>query len=309
MSIFRLGILEVRRTTSLIGELIALTTEQEETLTTLGKEGHRLYKARRIYDEATLELCRKVDMTMQQIREKKGELEEALEVGFGPVDPGAAGTAKKVFFHQMSKREIEHHERLLREDYDELGNRVVWLSQNDPRSLTPRIVRMCTTLARLKRDIDWRWEELQERTRNEQKGPMFLFVLNMFIINFFRFSNYTWFRHWVRKMEFFQEQFMERIHKQTEEEIGAPEPPPAPPSAEPEEAKAGEGTGWHRPGLKLPDYHGAPADTKGGFFGPREGEAVEEAAPPPPLPRPPMRRPIKPTDAPTSGADEPPGPP
>jgi len=293
MGIFRLGMSEISRTTSLIGELIALTTEQEETLTYLGEEAYKLYRARKIYDEVTLELCRKIDSTHQLIDDKKRELEDALDEGFGNTDKGARESAKKLARSTLIKRELAGYERMLKDDLDELGNRVVWMAKNDPRSLTKRTLRLVGNLDKLKRDIDWRWDELQERTRNEQKGPVFILVLNMFIVNFFRFTNHTWFRNWLRKMEFFQDKFMEKIHREnqanlklTDEEVAAlqnpapsTEAPPTPAEASPdpfkpriaapeEEAARPDPFKGHAGLRKVTPHHGTPADGAGGFFAP-----------------------------------------
>lgn len=335
MGFFRSGFEEVARTTNLIGELIALITEQEETLTYIGKEGYGLYRKSRIYDEVTLELCRKIDGTLKLIEEKKNELEDAIEESLGPASADTVkGKAKRHAAEYILKNQLEQHKKMLKDDYDELGNRMIWLTTNDQRCITPRIVKLVGALQKLKRDIDWRWDELQERTRNEHKGPMFILVLNMFIVNFFRFTNHTWFRNWVRKAGYFQDRFMERIHKQVQVDMTVPddEPEPAPatepaaavaprespdpfrppasrmPASEitgmpdtpaPTPAPHGPGLaappvrphrpgldarpgldsppGWSRPGAKAPDYHGAPADSSGGAFGPRP--RPEEAVP------------------------------
>lgn len=241
MGFFQSSFQEVGRTTHLIGELIALTTEQEEVLAYIGKAGHDLYKRNKIYDEPTLELCRKVDATLRLIEERKHELEDALEQSFGaPTDKDAVesvkGKAKRSAVEYMLKSQLDQHKKMLRDDYDEVGHRMVWLTTNDPRSVTPRIARQVSFLAKLKRDIDWRWDELQERTRNERKGPMFILVLNMFIVNFFRFTNHTWFRNWIRNFDYFQDKFMQRIHKEVQADLKLTEQEPGAPHSAPQES-------------------------------------------------------------------------
>jgi hypothetical protein len=216
------GILDVSRTTTLIGELIALITEQEETMTLLGKEGYSYYQAGLFYDDPTLELCRRLDGQLQQVKRSKNEMQAELEDAFAEDDgPKIVTKAKRGLAGYFVKRDISAQERALRENYDELANRIVYLSTHDPRCLNTCMVKMCATLNRLDTEVDKRWKELQSRNKSERHGTIFILVLNQFIVNLFRFSNHTWFRHWVMRMKYFQEKFQDRIHEQVKKDLEA----------------------------------------------------------------------------------------
>jgi hypothetical protein len=282
-----LSLAELRRTTDLIGELIALTVEQEQTLTWIGREGYALYKANRIYDETTLELCRKVESTHRMIEEQRQGLRGSLEREIGPRGRGGAeDTARQMAVDHLVRRETQSLHKMLREDHDELGRRLLFTTANRQGTLTPRLLRLCARHKHLSGDIDRLWAELQERTRQKRGGPSFILILNMFVVNLFRFANYTWFREWVQKLDYYREgRFEHKVH----EKYGRAE----------EETAEAEVPG---PAGAPADHHGAPADRPGGFFRPyaAEGDEPEPAAP---RPAPEGAR----TDSPGAPADRPGG--
>lgn len=234
MSTGRPKMLDMARTTTIIGELISLSSEQEELMMTLGKEGFSYYQAGLFYDEITLDICRRVDGAVSEIGRSKKELEEALEENhfLGGEQRGIFTRARKYVLGTLLRRETSHHERALGGHYDELARHIVGLAYNNPRALSAKMLRICKTLSRIKNDIDLHWAELEERTRSERKGPMFILVLNMFIVNFFRFSNSTWFRHWIAHLNSFQNRIGERIHREVVHDL-AMEDPAASPQSEP----------------------------------------------------------------------------
>jgi hypothetical protein len=222
--------LDMTRTTTIIGELIQLTTEQEDITTMLGKEGYAYYKAGLFYDEITLDMCRRVEGALKEVERSKKDLEEGMEENLllGGDSSGPFTRLRRTFLSSMLRRETAAHERALREHYDELAGRIQGIANNDPRALSAKMLKMVMALRRIKTDIDARWAELETRVKNERKGPMFFLILNMFVVNFFKFSNQQWFRHWIARFESFRSEIGERIHKEVVHDLAVEEEPARP---------------------------------------------------------------------------------
>ncbi|NDD31448.1 MAG: hypothetical protein EB084_24620 [Proteobacteria bacterium] len=217
----RPAVLDMTRTTTIIGELIQLITELEDLTTSLGKEGYSYYKAGLFYDDITLDTCRRVEGALQSYDKGQRELSDGLDDSLFLKDeePGPFTKLRKMFTGQLLRRELGAYERTLNEAYAELASRIRGVANTDPRSLSAKMLRICSTIKRLESEVDHRWEELEVRTKNERKGPMFILVLNMFVINFFKFSNQQWFRHWIAHLKAFQEKVGDRIHREVEHDL------------------------------------------------------------------------------------------
>ena len=217
----RPAVLDMTRTTTIIGELIQLITEIEDLTTSLGKEGYSYYKAGLFYDDITLDTCRRVEGALQSYDKGQRELSDGLDDSLFLKDeePGPFTKLRKMFTGQLLRRELGAYERTLNEAYAELASRIRGVANSDPRALSAKMLRICSTIKRLEAEVEARWDELETRTKNERKGPMFILVLNMFVVNFFKFSNQQWFRHWIAHLKAFQEKVGDRIHREVEHDL------------------------------------------------------------------------------------------
>lgn len=273
MGTSRPEMLDMARTTTIIGELISLTTEREDLTTALGREGLAYYQAGLFYDESTLDLCRRLEGAVQQVEQARKDLEATVESDprLRGAQTGALNRVRKSLFMGLMRREGSQLEKSLRDQYDELAARIAGLSSTDPRALSAKMLRMCGTLDRLKEDIDRHWQELESRTKAERKGPMFLLVLNMFLVNFFKFSNNEWFRQWIASFNGFQAKIGQRIHKDVVHDVESEDAAPAV-----EGASSGEGApAADRASTSVPVPPPTPEATR---------------APAPSVPKPPQRR-------------------
>ena len=170
--------------------------ELEEAKEKIAKAVYKHYKAGRVADEFCLDCCRRLDDLYTGAK----DYEEYLKEDFKPYTESEGvkrgklakvATAKAASF--ISKLYIKHnvatYKRHFRDQYLELGNRVIGAAE-DGRVVcpAPQVLEWCKYATKVKKEADMRWEEITILHREQVKGNAFLATLKQFFTNFSTFA-------------------------------------------------------------------------------------------------------------------------
>lgn len=180
---------------SQLNNWIALTAEFEETRETIAKAIYAHYKAGRIVDDFTCDLCRKLDGLLQASQEYQEYLQEDFKAYLDPdakkTDLASRTKAKAMNFltQQYINYTVSGYKRSFQECYVELGTRTLNLIENGQHLVNdPKVLQLCNYALRLQKDCQHRWEEVTIQQRENRKGNMFVNLMQDFIVQFTAFS-------------------------------------------------------------------------------------------------------------------------
>ena len=181
---------------SQLNNWIALTAELEDTRETIAKAIYKHYKAGRLVDDYTCDLCRRVDDLFEQSVKYKEFLQEDFKA-YLDADPTKEKTlasktkAKAMNFltQQYINWTVNGYKRNFHEAYNELGMRAISMVDNGQELIhDPKVLQPCRYAIRLQKDTDQRWEEITILQRENQKGNMFVNLFQQFMVQFTAFS-------------------------------------------------------------------------------------------------------------------------
>jgi len=180
---------------SQLNNWIALTAELEDTRETIAKAVYKHYKAGRIVDDYTCDMCRKIDGLFQQSKEYQEWLQEDfkafLDVDETKKDLGSKAKAKAMNFLTQAyiNYTVSGYKRNFREAYVELGLRAITMIDNGQDLISdPKVVQLCRYALRLQKDCDNRWEEITILQRENKRGNIFVNLVQQFMVQFTAFS-------------------------------------------------------------------------------------------------------------------------
>jgi hypothetical protein len=205
---------ELNTSAELINELIAITTEYEETIYNIGRESYTIYKKNQIFDVVTVDLCRRIDADLEHLQKQaKDEAEfEALVTGISEVPPKGA-SAVSIKLRQQANNYFQGREKsalqgMMRDHYDEVGRRV--FSDNSITN-SPRIRRMVLYATHVKADQEAKWKQIEGRNSELARGPGFHALAGYFVLGMVRFVHTTFLSGWVRSAKDYQVQIRNRV--------------------------------------------------------------------------------------------------
>lgn len=184
-----------------MNEWIALTGELEDTHEKIAKLLYSQYKANRVHDEFCLDLCRKLDALYEEAKRFEDDLVEDFKVytdakvvakGDAKDKAEKAKTLAKTAANKASgflsrmyiRHNVSSYKRHFRDSYLDLGQRLVQTLE-DGHNITddPQIRKFARYAAKLKKETNMRWEEIEILNRENVRGNGFLAALQTFITN------------------------------------------------------------------------------------------------------------------------------
>lgn len=180
---------------SQLNNWIALTAELEDTRETIAKAVYKHYKAGRIVDDYTCDMCRKIDGLFDQSKEYqewlRDDFKAFLDVDETKKDFGSKAKAKAMNFLTQAyiNHQVSGYKKSFREAYVELGLRAITMIDNGQDLISdPKVVQLCRYAMRLQKDCDNRWEEITILQRENKRGNIFVNLIQNFMVQFTAFS-------------------------------------------------------------------------------------------------------------------------
>ena len=170
---------------------IALTAELEDTREAIAKAIFKHYRAGKVHNEYCIDQCRRLDELYKDAKKYEQELAEDFR---GCIDTGtsekqtvahkAQAKAANFLTKMYIKRNVTAYKRNFKEQFMELGQRAI-TSMDDGVVICDdaNVVRLCRYAAKVRKDADQRWEEIQILHRENVRGNAFLGAIQQFIVN------------------------------------------------------------------------------------------------------------------------------
>ncbi|HEY4002514.1 MAG TPA: hypothetical protein VGO93_26820 [Candidatus Xenobia bacterium] len=221
---------QMRDTSLILNELMAITTEHEETIFNIGKETFQLYRKNQIFDVVAVDMCKRIEETVRGLEKHKKDFNDFEELVAGDLAKDAVGKVsfklKQGANNFFLNRDLESGRAALRDTYEELGRRVYGGDGNVTSN--PRIRRMCLYATRVKADQDAKWKELETKHKEGRSGLSFLSGFTSFLVSLMKFGG-----TYIKSIETQQvaarakiKSLYQNIHYNTEKDKDAPQMTP-----------------------------------------------------------------------------------